>query len=469
LTKIDLETGKEEIVLDFNNSSINLFDLQCSSLFYCTDDMCVLKKDTIYPSESFDWTINTLIKEDKNPNIGKQILYVAPSFTLGSLAASAIENMNATDKEIYIYVTMDYSSLVFNDYEVSEDSTISQYNKRIALISKLKQDIRNGTAPDVVLDFAKYSSLNNSDYLYDLKSVIDDKSRFNRDEYFDNIFDAYVKDDKLYQLPVSACVGGIYASDSAVGDSRFGFTYNEYKAFVNSECNGIDPLEYELGRDRCFEIMIRSSYDKLFDADNHLSINNKSYRDLVSFVRDMNETTGDFFDSGDLKFIEFNRIHFDLSRMLIDENKQLYGLPSEDGLSGPIVFPLESIGICSNTTRFDNAFEFVRNILSYEVQIKNVVYNPVNKEAFSHYAEGAISYSNSWIQNNFRVSDYNDSSIINEYIDYICSANTSYMCDDYSLLIMNEELQPYYYHQKEIDEIIPIIEKRVNNMIDEIQ
>lgn len=469
LTKMNLETGKEEFVLDFNNSSINLFELQCSSLLYCSDDICMLKKDTIYPSESFDWTINTLIKEDRNPNAGKQILYVAPKYRLGSLAASAIESMNTTDEDTYIYVTMDYSTLVFNDYEVSEDSTVSQYNKMIALVSKLKQDIRNEIAPDIILDFAEYSSLNNSDYLYDLKSVVDDKSRFNRDDYFDNIFDAYVKDDKLYQLPVSACVGGIYASDMAVNDSRFGFTYDEYKEFVQSECNGIDPLEHELGRSRCFDAMVKNNYDKLYDTDNHLSINNKTFRDLANFVRDMNDPSDVVFNSKDLKFVEFYRIHFDLSRLLINENKQLYGLPSENGNSGPIVFPLESIGICSSSNQFDRAFEFVRSILSYDVQIKNVVCNPVNKEAFSHYAEEAVTYSNSWIQNHYQVPDYNDSSIINEYIEYICSANTSYMCDDYSLLIMNEELQPFFYHQKEIDEIIPIIEKRVNNMIEELK
>ena len=41
------------------------------------------------------------------------------------------------------------------------------------------------------------------------------------------------------------------------------------------------------------------------------------------------------------------------------------------------------------------------------------------------------------------------------------------MCDDYALLIMNEELQPYYQHQKELDDVTPIIESRVNNMVNE--
>ena len=105
--------------------------------------------------------------------------------------------------------------------------------------------------------------------------------------------------------------------------------------------------------------------------------------------------------------------------------------------------------------------------MSYDVQIQNVVNNPVNRDAFSYYTEEAVSYAEDWIRKIYGQSMEIDSSIIDEYIGYICSANTCYMCDDYALLIMNEELQPYYQHQKEIDEVIPIIEDRVDNMVNE--
>lgn len=466
LTKMNLETGEETLVLDFNNSSVNLFDLQCSSLFYCDDEYCVLRKDTVYPSESKSWTINTLSKEEINPNSGKQILYAATSFQLGSMAACAIEQMNSSDKGIYIYVTMDYSRLTFNDYEQSDDETTNGYNKNIALISKLKNDISNGDGPDILLDFAQYSALNSDEYLCDLQVVINDKESFHREDYFDNLFDAYSKNDELYQLPVSACIGGIYASDTSVSDFRSGFTYSEYEEFVANQCDGFDPLEYELGRDRCFSIMVRSRYNELFDSENHLVTGNDVFSNTCRFVRDMMETP-DLEATNSERFVEFNRIHFDLSRRILNVNKQLYGLPSEDGNNGPIVFAYESIGISSRSSQFNNAFEFVKCLLSYEVQIQNVVYNPINREAFSYYAEEAVSYAEDWIRKIYGQSMEIDSSIIDEYIGYICSANTCYMCDDYALLIMNEELQPYYQHQKEIDELIPIIEDRINTLIDE--
>lgn len=467
LTKLNLETGEEKLVMDFNYSSVNMFDLQCSWLLYSDDETCVLRKNTVYPSESFNWCINTLKKESANPNAGKKILYVAPYFKIGSMAASAIKQMNEGSKDTFIYVTMDYSSLTFTDYETSDNSTISQYNKNTALVNKLKEDIRNGNGPDIVLDFARFSGLNDDAYLKDLLGTINDKSKFNREEYFDNVFDAYVKDDKLYQLPVSACIGGLYAYDTAVPDSKLGFTYSEYSDYVKAQCDGIDPFEHDYGRDDCFSILIKSSYDELYDEKQHINLNNDVFRNICNYVRDMNETAHDESVKVPLQFVEFNRIHFDLSTMLIEKDKRVYGMPSLDGSNGPLVFAYESVGVCSNTRSFDEAFGFIECLLSYDAQIQNVVYNPVNKAAFSEYANAALKYSNSQIKEMYRIADYNDPSIIDEYISYISSANTCYMSDDYSLLIMNEEIQAYFNHQKEIDKVIPIIENRVNNMAEE--
>ena len=466
LSKLNLETGEEMQVMDFNYSSVDLFDLQCSLLFYCDEETCILRKNTVYPSESFNWNINTLRKESGNPHSGKQILYAAPYFQIGSMAASAIKQMNANSKDTYIYVTMEYSSLTFDDYEISDNTTISQYNKNTALINKLKEDIRNGNGPDVLLDFARFSSLNDDAYLKNLLGTINDKKHFNREDYFDNIFDAYVKDDKLFQMPVSACIGGLYAPDKAVSDSKPGFTYAEYNDYVKDKCDGIDPLEFDYGRNNCFSMLIRSNYDELYDDKHHITLNN-AFREICNYVRDMNETPHDEESKVPLQFVEFNRVHFDLSTMQIEKDKQVYGMPSTDGTRGPLVFAYESIGICSNTRDFNKAFEFVNYLLSYDVQIQNVVYNPVNKAAFSKYANDALSYSNAQIKEMYKLADYNDPSIIDEYNSYISSAKTCYMSDDYTLLIMNEELQAYFKHQKEIDKVIPVIENRVNNMMNE--
>lgn len=467
LTKLCLFTGEEELVLDFNNSDMSIFDLDCSNLLYSDDETILLIKSTYYPSESLDWKIYSLTKNSVNPHVGKQILYVAPYFKVNSLAANAIRQMNEVNDTTYIYVTMKYSSLLFDDYERDDNSVISQYNKSTALLNILKQDIRTGEGPDILLDFGRFSTLNTSEYLCDLLSIVNDTSEFNREEYFDNIFDSYIKNGQLYQLPVSACIGGIYTDESAVVELQNGFTYDEYINYIDFNCNGFDPLEDALGRDRCFSVLIRSSYDELYDDNNNLTLNNDSFRDICNYTSSINETPSPDSNNSGIDFVEFNRIHFDLSRMMISEDKELLGLPSANGDNGPIIFPYETVGITGCTSQFNEAFEFVKTMLCFEVQITNVTYNPINIEAFEYYANDALNYSNNYIEEMYGIESYNEESIINEYIGYISSADTCYIGDDYSMLIMCEELQPFYSGQKTIDEVIDIIEDRVNNMMDE--
>ncbi|MCQ2529027.1 MAG: ABC transporter substrate-binding protein, partial [Saccharofermentans sp.] len=465
ISKMNLLTGEETIVADLNNTNIDLFDYNCSKLLYCDDVNIVLVKQTFYPSEPLNNVCYSLSKMNSNPNVGKQILYVAPYFKVNSLAGSAIKQMNETSDNTYIYVTMKYSTLIFDDYDNVNDSTINQYNRDIALLNVLKQDIRNGEGPDVLLDFGRFSALNDGEYLYNLLSVVNDSSRFNRDDYFENIFDAFIKEDALYQMPVSVCIGGVYADESATNGA--GFTYEEFIDYIGTACNGADPLEFEFGRDRCFYVMIKSSYNELYGNNHTFSANSDSFRSICKYVSTMNEQASLAINTNAASFQEFNGIHFDLSKLIIKDDRQLYGMPSISGDKGPIVFPYESVGITTCTSQFDSAFEFVNSLLSKDVQADNVSHNPINKEAFEYYAEDAIRYSNKYILENYGLYDYYDESIIDEYIKYICSANTPYLGDDYSILIMSEELQPFYQKQKNIDEVVDIIDSRVNKMIDE--
>lgn len=115
----------------------------------------------------------------------------------------------------------------------------------------------------------------------------------------------------------------------------------------------------------------------------------------------------------------------------------------------------------------EELFGFIRSILSYDVQITNVVYNPINRAAMNHYANEGLIFANNTLAIEYRINDYNGPEMIDEYIGYLSFANTCYMADEYSLLILFEELQPYYAGQKTLDEVIVIAEARINNMMEE--
>lgn len=467
LTKLDPETGEEYLVLDYNNSNASLSDIREGRIFYCDDNNVVISKNTLYPSEPKNLKTYVLTKADSNPNAGKQIVTAATYFLISPVEANAILEYNSSANNLYICLTMDYSQVTFTDYEMSDDSSINAYNKDLALLASLKNDIRAGKGPDILLHFGDFATLYCDDYLCDLSGIINDPERFNREDFFDNYIDAYAIDGKMYQVPVSIGVNGIYAYEEFDEGADCGFSFNEYREYIESYCDGIDPLADNYRRDLCFEYLIKSNYEALHDGDGRINLDNDCFRAICDYCRDCSEDDSPINSIDGACYVGFSRVHFDLSRMLISTDKQLYGLPSYDGANGPVAHCIESVAITSCASDPEELFGFVSTMLSYDIQITNVSYNPINRDAFRYYAEDAIDYSNAYILAMSGKADYNGEEMIDEYIGYLESADMCYLADDYSLLILKEELEPYYAGQKTLDDVIPIAESRINNMIEE--
>ncbi len=467
LTKLNVETGEETLVLDYNNTDANLANINDSALYYCDEESIISIKSVFYPNESNEWSVYRLNKANDNPHIGKEIITAAPYIQLNVLAASAIRSFNESNNQVYIEVTMKYSRLTFSDYVDSGVAITNDYNRDMAILSTLKNDILYGVGPDLLLDFGTFATLDNSNYLQDLSLVINDPDCINREDYFDNIFDAYTMNGSLFQIPVSACVAGIYSNEDWNGYSSCGFSFDEYRSFVQDHCNGMDPLGDNYGRVLSLDYLVRSNYVALHDDNGHITLNNETFRDICEYIRDQSPEQNPSLINSNAQYVSFVRVHYDFTRMLINTDNKLYGLPSLNGESGPVALCNESVAITSCTRHSDELIEFVKSILSYDTQIMNVNYNPINREAMQRVANDALNYANDYIERMYGIENYNDSEIISEYLEYLSSASSCYLVDDNSLIILNEELQPYYEGQKSIDEVIAVSEDRINTMIDE--
>lgn len=467
LTYVDIKSGKESVAMDFNNTSLNLHNVQTSCLVYYDEDTVILGKETYYPTEPLDYTMFYLNKAETNPNVGKQIIYAAPYDVVDSLSGSAIAQFNSQNKDAYIYITMDYSWRTFDDYERTDDYLTTKHNRDFNLMSVLKQDIRNGYGPDILLGFGSYDVLYNEDYLVDLFDVINDPTRFNKEEYFSNIFDAFVINGKLYQIPLSATVLGLYVDDNTMWSESKGMTFSDYKAYRDNECNGVDFLGVDCGRDYAFDFMIKSFYNELHDDNGLLALDNDTFRNICDLAKDMGEASapGVTLDEGQL--IEFYRLTYDLTRMIIKDEKEFVGFPSVDGKSGPVVNPYQSVAITSCAIDSDLAFEFVNSLLSYDVQVQNTIYNPVNKAAFEYYATNSLEAASTHLKDFYGIAETDFTGKLELYEEYLSSANGCYLYNDYAMLIMHEEIQAYFSDQKSIDEVIAIVESRVNTMLTE--
>ena len=70
-----------------------------------------------------------------------------------------------------------------------------------------------GEGPDILFDAGSLSQLNNDDYLLDLSKEIDPSGLFG------NIIEASKTDGKLYQIPLSFGIKGIFTREADAGDA----------------------------------------------------------------------------------------------------------------------------------------------------------------------------------------------------------------------------------------------------------
>ena len=107
-------------------------------------------------------------------------------------------------------------------------------------------------------------------------------------------------------------------------------------------------------------------------------------------------------------------------------------------------------------------------MMSPEIQILDELGNPVLKSTFRTALENYI------IDNNKRMSGRNDPTgfvmskdMVDWYIDQVSDAITVPDTDSAAIVIMNEEMPAYFEGQKSLDDVIKIIENRVNLMLKE--
>ena len=467
LSCYDFNTNEEYIALDYNYCDANICQLCDYTLFYADGEVFLYVKSAFYSGESTtDNTVLELDLEGSNPNAGEQILYVAPSGSIDPFEGEGIINFNRSNDEYYLKVTMDYSSSSITRPEYItdiEDIRGFEYNSQITRLDALRNDIINGTGPDIIIDFGEYPVLNSSSYLMDLTSVSESLSD---KEYFVNLINAFKNGNSIYQMPMSACVSGIYMSNDIVSSATDVLTPELYESLISDSLNGKDPVGDYYGRDLYLQLLLKYNYYSTHDEKGFLRIDSEEFKDIASLVKNT-PAMGTDDSVKQAKYVYCSQFAYNLTQMILkSDGYVLTGFPSENYF-GPMAECRNSVAVTSCSVCPEVGFEFIRGMLSYDVQSKCISYNPINVNAFEDFAQVGLEYANAFIESNYGYEDYYSDSIISSYEELLRSAQVGGMSDPVAMLIINEDMQAYYADQKSIDEVIPIIENRVNNMIEE--
>ena len=500
ISRLNFENKKMEKVLDFTWCAVNRNYNRNLKIVDCNDDKILLcgpyESMNMFESTFVEnFVIIELTKAAKNPHAGKTIieLYVHEGEIDGNIA-DAIIRFNDNNRKYYIRTTDHYSVDKYMSYDNlrSDDDYSTAYLKANADLSyELASDIANGVGPDIIMNASGLGRLNNDNCLVDLSPYLKD---LDSDKYFKNIIDGARTDGKLYQLPVCYTIEGIQTDPVHAGKSGIGFTTEEYKKFLNETLNGTDVIID--GQVHYFSRLFNNMMN-VFIKEGMVDLTGPEFAELAGFVKDNVQQNSKLWDTdqeadyeelfdSDLAAKNNKAAYCDcpgisgylVKRARIKNGTTMLGIPSSDG-RGPMFGTKLSVAVSANAVNKDACIEFVKMMLTDEIQKEFVLSDRfvLNKEALRQGCEDAIRYFNSE-EGQENMFDYSLGTYVSvktkfttedldnlENIIQSCSKADS--VDAAINMILIEEMPAYFAGQKTLDQVIPVMQNRIQKVLDE--
>ena len=512
ISRIDMKKKTSEAVMNYSWCTVNRATLNYLSIVDCTEDEIVLCGEK-YASSPYDSNYQTefvivdLTKAESNPHAGKTILEMFCSYGyVEEKIGDAIIKYNENSSSYFIEVTDRYShvdDLDYSNLNSEDDYANANLNVNAKMSNELAMDIMNGEGPDILMNASELGQLNDTNYLADLTPYI---GTLDPDKYFTNIIDASLVDGKLFHLPVSYMIEGIQTDAKYAGASGIGFTPAEYEKFLNETLNGTDCVPY--GQALYFTKVFNAQSDK-FITNGKADFSAPEFAELAEYVKNNvqeNSQSWDEMYNDDMYYSSTVAVgaaaapvkgdtgntspaiygpvygisgYFMNMANIQGSGTAILGIPSTDG-RGPMVSPYVSIAVSAQAQNVDACGEFVKLLLSDDVQ-KSLAMNDnfvLSREAFREGGQKAVEYYNGEggeymfgydyetglpKDNRLKFSEQN----INELEKIIESCSCTNAADAAINLILVEEMPAYFIGQKSLEEVAKVAQDRAQKVLDE--
>ncbi len=503
VSKVDMQKKTTEELFNFSWCGVSrniLTNMQIASV----EENSFLLCGSVYHNEGFsnfyssgeEFKVILFSKADKNPHAGKTILELYASYGyVEETVGDAIMKFNETNGKYFIEVTDRYTVEIGNAYnDINSDDELSTISDKYSadMSNQLAMDIINGDGPDIFMDVSYYGQLNNDNYLADLSPYVKD---LDSDKYFTNVFECSKVDGKLYNIPISFTIEGIQTDAKYAGKSGVGFTTEEYVDFLDTALNGEDIITS--GQAHYFTQLFGAMSDQ-FIKNGKADFTGEDFAALAEYVKDNVRESSLSWDEQDSGYIiAYDPLNMD-SEPKTAINSSVYGfygyfsninelnganailgLPSSDG-RGPMLGAYTSVAISAQAYDVDACAEFVKMLLSDEVQeelgksgsftLNREVFEEVGHEAVDYFNENPIDgmyygygYGMDIPQNRVKFT-YDQVEDLERTIESCSKMNTQ----DASInVVLVEEMPAYFSGQKELDEVVKIAQDRVQKVLDE--
>lgn len=480
---LDYDNKTLEPLFLYSYANLNMYELRYMSPVAIGEDSAVFAGNKYSPSPVVE--INTVMyifdRADSNPNTGKTVLELASASDYSYALCEAVRRFNESNSECFIRFNSTYNvdaAVNLGGDNHNDENIVDE--KATELGNQLAVDIMSGTGPDIIVNGDQFVMLNNDSYLINLSDYVE--TFFTSDNYFTNVFDAAKDGDKLYHVPLTFGTTGIVTDSANVAPGQVGFTFEQYEDFVFGACNGSDPVNQ--GKMHFFINSFNCMAD-LFMVDGRVDYNCEAFRTLAEYtsmnVNDplVSDDEYEFVDETSVpaKVVLINSIE-DYFDNVMNGDKVILGIPSYDG-RGPVIVSSDSVAVSSMTSNPEACMEFVSILLGEDVQASYGYHNgiPVNKSAFTVSCNMLIDYQSHMIdslrdymsETEMRMYGYNpdkmDESVIGEFESFVSGLTGWYSNDAAVNSIIREEVPAYFEGQKSLDQVIPVLEDRINTFL----
>ena len=421
----------------------------------------------------------------------KETILIATMGGSYTLQSKAVKFNKASDK--YHISVKDYV-----DYDNWTENTWSD------ALANLNNDITSNNCPDMIdLSSVNVPQLAAKDVLEDLTPYLEKSSKLNREDFVENILDAYTYDGKLLSIPTYFSMQTVIGSADMVGTDG-GWTLEQLMELANEHPDA--ELFDRVSKQAILQAALMFNEDAFINWETgECSFDTDGFKNILEFVNrfpdEVNWEEG--MDSEPTRIqngevllstayiYDFNQLQ--MYNEIFQGDYSCVGFPTVDGQGGHALSASEAYAITTKSKQKDGAWEFLESLLTETGEDRFYSGFPTLKSKLNEMAEKAVTPNYVTDENGEIMKDENGEPIISEgassvgyedgwsytyrlptqeEVDKVMelmnvAKPVSYNGDDEISKIINEEAEAFFKGQKSVDEVAGVIQNRINIYVSE--
>ena len=360
---------------------------------------------------------------------------------------------------------------------------------------QMNADILSGNGPDIFsLSYgASIESYINKGVFEDLNQYLEKDTLIKKEDYLENVLNAYEVEDKLYAIMPSFTIGTIMGKSSLIGD-RESWTIQDLIAFAKEQPEGTKIFEYAT-KDSILSTLLMYNVEEYIDyKTGECSFDSESFIQILEFANQFDKefvwdenapSTPSLIAENKLTLVNTNFsdvLSFQAYQKMFGEEVTFIGYPTSEGKGSVLESNGSTLAINAKAKNKEGAWEFVRMFMLEDYQTSLDWGFPILKSALEdNFLEAMkeeswtdetgteeVQPKTTWGFNDFEVEIYAATQEeVDEIRDLIMSIDKVSSYDQQIQSIVAEEAAAYFEGMKTAPEVATIIQSRIQIYVNE--